>query len=103
MTGLILLGTTHPRDFSLSDSRLAITKLYASADGVAPLADVLANATLLPPSTRWVAIKGGNDSQFGHYGFQPGDRWASLSRTEQETETLKAVLAALETAPLPRQ
>ena len=97
--GLVLIGSTHPRDFSLAQSRLAVTKLYGTADGVAPAAKVLANAALLPPSTHWVAIEGGNHHQFGYYGFQPGDRWASISRAQQQAETLQALLDALNVVP----
>jgi len=96
MAGLILLGSTHPRDFSLADSRLAVTKIYGTADGVAPARKVLANASLLPTATTWVPVEGGNHNQFGYYGFQPGDRWASISRAEQQAATLAAMLAALE-------
>lgn len=99
MTGLILIGSTHPRDFSLADTRLAVTKIYGTADGVASADDVLANATLLPASTRWVAIEGGNHHQFGYYGFQPGDHFASITRDEQQAATLAAVLSALDAAP----
>ena len=98
MTSLILLGTTHPRDFSLADSRLAVTKVYGTADGVSPAADVLANAALLPAATRWVPIEGGNHGQFGYYGLQPGDRWPSISRADQQAATLRAMLVALESA-----
>ncbi len=101
MTGLILIGSTHPRDFSLADTRLAVTKIYSTADGVASADDVLANAALLPASTRWVAIEGGNHHQFGYYGFQPGDHFASITRDEQQAATLTAVLSALDTATPP--
>ena len=101
MTGLIPIGSTHPRDFSLADTRLAVTKIYGSADGVASADDVRANAALLPASTRWVAIEGGNHHQFGYYGFQPGDHFASITRHEQQAATLTAVLEALETTPMP--
>ena len=100
MRGLILLGSTHPRDFSLADSRLTVTKVYGTSDGVASAADVLANAALLPPSTHWIPIEGGNHNQFGYYGFQPGDHWASISRAEQQTATLTAVLGALQAATM---
>ena len=95
-TALVLVGTTHPRDFSLAGSRLAVTKLYGTADGVAPAKTVLANAALLPSSTHWVAIDGGNHHQFGYYGFQPGDSWASISRAQQQEQTLRALLDALQ-------
>lgn len=92
---LILLGSTHPRDFSLADSRLAVTKLYATKDGVAPVGDVLANRTLLPAKTTWVLIDGGNHHQFGAYGFQPGDHKATISAEAQQAKTLQAILTAL--------
>ena len=82
MTGLILIGSTHPRDFSLADTRLAVTKIYGIADGVASAADVRGNAVLLPASTRWIAIESGNHHQFGYYGFQPGDHFAAITRDE---------------------
>jgi pimeloyl-ACP methyl ester carboxylesterase len=101
MTGLILIGSTHPRDFSLADTRLTVTKMYGTADGIASADDVLANAALLPASTRWVAIEGGNHHQFGYYGFQPGDHFASITRDEQQAATLAAMLSALDAAPPP--
>lgn len=88
MTGLILLGSTHPRDFSLADTRLAVTKVYGTKDGVAPEGAVLAKAAHLPPSTHWVAIEGGNHNQFGYYGFQPGDHFATITRGAQQAATL---------------
>ncbi len=97
-TALILIGTTHPRDFSLGQSRLRVTKIYGTADGVAPAAKVLANRSLLPPATRWVTIEGGNHHQFGAYGFQPGDSWATISAARQQELTLQAMLQALATA-----
>jgi pimeloyl-ACP methyl ester carboxylesterase len=103
MTGLILLGSTHPRDFSLAASHLAITKVYATSDGVAPAADVLANAHLLPVWTRWIPLEGGNHNQFGHYGFQPGDHRASISRAAQQAAIVTAVLAALASPPTPSE
>ena len=101
MAALILLGSTHPRDFSLADSRLAVTKLYGTADGVASATDVLANAALLPANTRWVPVEGGNHNQFGYYGFQPGDHRASITRAEQQAVTLAAILAALDSLSMP--
>jgi pimeloyl-ACP methyl ester carboxylesterase len=98
-TALILIGTTHPRDISLAGSRLAVTKIYGTADGVAPASKVLANRALLPATTRWVAIAGGNHHQFGAYGFQPGDHRASISAATQQALTVEAVLAALAAAP----
>jgi pimeloyl-ACP methyl ester carboxylesterase len=81
---LLLLGTSHPRDFDLSRSPLDVTKIYASNDGLASPAEVLANARLLPPATHWILIDGGNHSQFAYYGFQLGDHRAKISRAQQQ-------------------
>lgn len=96
--GLLLVGTTHPRDVDLSKYPLPVTKIVGTKDGVAPIAKVEANAHLLPASTHWVRIEGGNHSQFGWYGFQPGDRFASISREQQHEQLVAAVKEALRIA-----
>lgn len=98
-TALILVATTHPRDFSLAQSRLVVTKIYGTDDGVAPVSKILANRALLPATTTWVPIEGGNHHQFAAYGFQPGDSWAGIDAATQQALTLQAFLKALATAP----
>lgn len=95
--GLILIGTSHPKEkrFNLSNSTLLVTKIYASNDGLASMDEVEANAVYLPESTTWVLINGGNHSQFGYYGSQLGDNTASISREQQQELTVDAILAAL--------
>lgn len=95
LAGLLLIGTSHPRDDDLSGLRLDVTKIFASEDGLASEAEVKEFARLLPPSTHWVRIKGGNHAQFGWYGRQLGDRSATISREEQHRQTVAAVLDAL--------
>jgi hypothetical protein len=56
---------------------------------------VLANQRLLPAHTRWVEIKGGNHSQFGHYGHQLFDGKAAISRVEQQKVARSALLDAI--------
>jgi len=72
-----------------------VTKVYASNDGVAPPNRVISNKGLLPKETQWVEIKGGNHSQFGHYGHQLFDGKATISRETQQTATRSALLEAL--------
>jgi len=97
LRGVIIAGSTHPRDVDLSHSRLAISKIVATMDGIAPL-DVSgspARRRLLPPDATWHRIEGGNHSQFGWYGTQLGDGTARITREQQHTEVLAAVLAVL--------
>lgn len=92
---LVLLATTHPRDFSLSDASFPVTKVMGTRDGVASPEKARANAANLPPHTRWVEIEGANHSQFGHYGFQLGDGRARISREEQQARVRALLLSAL--------
>jgi len=98
LAGLVLIGTTHPRDIDLYKSKLPILKIVATHDCVASLERVMANARLLPPSTQWVRIEGGNHRQFGYYGYQLGDCGATISRESQQTQTATALTRFLETA-----
>ena len=101
LAGLVLIGTSHPRDFSLANSRLQVTQVYGTRDTVADVEKVLRARRNLPPSIRDVRIDGGNHSQFGYYGFQPGDWPATISRETQQRLTVEAILAALEAAARP--
>lgn len=98
VAGLVLVGTTHPRDVNLSALKVPVTKIVGTKDGVAPLAKSEANRALLPPATTWVRIEGGNHSQFGWYGFQPFDHFASIPRAEQQKQMITAIINALRAA-----
>ncbi|MFT7775043.1 alpha/beta fold hydrolase [Roseateles sp.] len=99
VTALVLVGTTHPKDHDLSALQLPVTKVYATNDEVAPVRRVLGNRRLLPASTQWLEIKGGNHSQFGHYGHQLFDGDATITREEQQLLTRGALLQALAHIP----
>jgi triacylglycerol esterase/lipase EstA (alpha/beta hydrolase family) len=89
---LILIGTTHPRDISLANITIPILKIYGSNDGVADEKSIFRNKAKLPVTTKFVEIKGGNHAQYGYYGFQLGDNSATISREQQQAETLKIIM-----------
>ncbi|NNF12081.1 MAG: hypothetical protein HKN72_02590 [Gemmatimonadetes bacterium] len=95
LNGLLLIGTSHPRDVDLSDIAVPVTKVVGTRDGLASPDEVRANASLLPEHTRWVWIEGGNHSQFGWYGFQPMDRRPRLSASEQRLLMVEAILGLM--------
>jgi len=97
LDGLILIGTSHPKEEAsdLSNTTLSVTKIYATNDGLASTDEVEANARYLPDDTKWVLIEGGNHSQFGYYGGQLGDNAATISREQQQELTIEAILTAL--------
>jgi hypothetical protein len=100
-SGLILIGTSHPRDFSLASTRLAVTRIHGTRDTVADVEKLEANRTNLPAVITDVRIDGGNHSQFGSYGFQPGDWPATISREDQQRQTLRAILESLQADAAP--
>lgn len=93
--GLAIIGSSHPRDQDLSALSIPVVKVVGTRDGLAPPDEVRKNAALLPDETRWVWIEGGNHSQFGWYGFQPMDRWATIPASEQRATMIQEVLDLL--------
>lgn len=92
---LVLIATSHPKDFDLSGLTIPVKKLSASNDGVAPPPLIQSTKQNLPAHTQWVEIVGGNHSQFGFYGPQLGDGTATIDRAEQQRQTLEEILATL--------
>lgn len=92
MNGLFLLGTSHPRDFDLSERTLPTIKLYAQFDGLASVSEVMENKLKLPKNTDLIEVLGGNHSQFGYLGKLLTDENPLISLTEQQSFTLNALI-----------
>lgn len=95
VAGLVLIGTTHPRELDLSNSALPMAKIYGTRDCVADTAAMLGNSWRLPLHIRWFRIEGANHRQFGYYGYQLGDCSATIPRAAQHALTARAVKAFL--------
>lgn len=95
LSGLVIIGSTHPRDHDLSSLSIPVTKVVGTRDGLASPDKVRQNAALLPSHTRWMWIEGGNHSQFGWYGFQPLDRRPRVDASVQRAAMLDGVLEIL--------
>lgn len=67
-------------------------KIVGTRDGLATPNEVRQNASKLPGHTRWIWIDGGNHCQFGWYGFQPGDRFATIDASRQRHVMVDAML-----------
>jgi surfactin synthase thioesterase subunit len=102
-SGVVLIGTSHPRDVDLSGLTVPVTKIAGTRDGLASRPEVEANRAKLPASTHWVWVEGGNHSQFGWYGFQPLDRPAEISAADQREQMIVSVLEVLRLAALSSQ
>jgi predicted esterase len=95
LAGAVLLGTSHPRDFSLAATTIPMTRVYGTRDTIADVEKLERTRENLPPAARIVRIDGGNHSQFGYYGFQPGDWPATITRDAQQVIVRQAILDAL--------
>jgi pimeloyl-ACP methyl ester carboxylesterase len=89
MKGLFLLGTSHPRDISLSNQSIPTIKFYAENDGLASAEEVLENKDKLPINAKLILVEGGNHSQFGYLGKLLMDDNAGITLEEQQTIVLE--------------
>lgn len=92
LSGLLLIGTTHPKDHDLSSLRIPVLKVSGTRDCVADLKASQANASKLPSQAQWTTIVGANHAQFGYYGMQLGDCRATISRENQQRQVREEVL-----------
>jgi hypothetical protein len=92
--GLVLMAS-YPPGAELASSDIRVLSIYGTNDGLAGVQNILDSAANLPANTRFVAIEGGNHAQFGYYGVQAGDGVAAISREEQITQTVNAIVNLL--------
>jgi len=93
--GLVLWAAYPDSSNDLSHRDLAVTSIYGTLDGLATTEKIDASHPLLPPTTEWVAIEGGNHAQFGRYGPQSGDNPATIGPKEQQRLVVEATLRLL--------
>jgi dienelactone hydrolase len=91
----IALIASYPAGDALANTIIQVVSIYGTNDGLAAQEDILASASRLPRQTRFIAIEGGNHSQFGYYGLQAGDGEATISRTLQIQQTAEALISLL--------
>lgn len=88
--GLFLTASYPANSDDLSGFKdLATYSVSATNDGLATPDKIEASRPLLPANTTWMPIQGGNHAQFGYYGDQPGDGQATISREEQQRQTVE--------------
>ncbi|HAC16046.1 MAG TPA: hypothetical protein DCE78_08905 [Bacteroidetes bacterium] len=96
INGLLLVGTSHPRELNLSDLTIDVTKIYGSNDGLASEEEVNQFAVNLPADVHLVKITGGNHQQFANYGYQLGGGTADITRQKQQEIMIDAIIKQLE-------
>jgi pimeloyl-ACP methyl ester carboxylesterase len=94
--GLVLLAST-PADDSLKYGSLRVLSVSGSLDGLFPPQDLEASRALLPTSSTFLLVDGGNHAQFGDYGPQSGDNPAAIGPEEQWEQTARLIAEFLQT------
>ena len=90
----LVLWAAYPANDSLKDSQAKVILIYGTQDisGVSAFEN---SHALLPASTEYVAIQGGNHAQFGDYGAQPGAKEATITRADQQRQAVDATVQFL--------
>ena len=92
----LILWASYPADDSLKNKHIKVLSIYGTLD-MAGMDSFVEKQPLLPSDTEFVIIQGGNHSQFGDYGLQPGDNEATISRADQQQQVVDATVRFLET------
>jgi hypothetical protein len=90
----LIFWASYPADTSIKNSNLRVLSIYGTND-MAGMAKFDETAALNPADTQYVVIQGGNHAQFGDYGPQPGDNAATISRADQQSQVVSAVVSFL--------
>jgi len=92
--GLFFLASYASAMHAMPDSTLPMTMIYGTLDDVTRKSEFEASSERLPPHTRFVPIEGGDHYQFG--SFHDAVRTATISREEQQRQTVKSLLTFLD-------
>ena len=87
----IAFMAAYPADSTnLSSLPIKVVTIHGSNDGLATNDKIQNSLKNLPADAQAVLIEGGNHAQYGNYGPQAGDGVATISRAEQQQQTVTA-------------
>ena len=89
LDGMALLAAYSTKN--LQEEDFSVVSLYGSEDGVLNMDKIEESRAYMPTNYTEICIEGGNHAQFGNYGVQKGDGVASISRQEQQNQTVEAI------------
>lgn len=96
LRALVLLAGYPAEGWDLSALELPVLSIAAGNDSVFDSQAYDETRDLLPPETTFVTIAGGNHAGFADYGPQSGDGVSTISRDEQQRETVEYIASFLE-------
>ncbi|MEN6329995.1 MAG: alpha/beta hydrolase [Methanobacteriaceae archaeon] len=78
-----------------SNASFKALSIRGSLDGLTTSEDLSANIDKFPSNTTFITINGGNHYNVGNYGAQTGDNNSTITREQQQTETINYILEFL--------
>jgi len=78
-----------------SNASFKALSIRGSLDGLTTNKDISENLNKFPVNTIFVTIAGGNHYNFGDYGVQQGDNNSSITRKEQQNQTINYMIEFL--------
>lgn len=84
LRGIFFLASYPEKKINLRHFKVPVLSITASQDGVLNKKNYKKAKKLLPPSTKYLVINGGNHAGFGSYGKQKGDNKASIKNSDQQ-------------------
>jgi hypothetical protein len=92
--GVIYLAAYPSAD--ASNATFKALSIRGSFDNLTTSEDIEKNKNKFPANTTFVTINGGNHYNYGNYGVQAGDNNSTITREQQQNETVNAILKFLE-------
>lgn len=74
-----------------SNASFKALSIRGSLDNLTQKEDISKNLDKFPANTTFITIEGGNHYNFGDYGVQAGDNNSTITREEQQTQTITAI------------
>jgi hypothetical protein len=78
-----------------SNASFKALSIRGSLDNLTTASDISKNRDKFPANTTFTTIIGGNHFNVGDYGFQEGDNNSTITREEQQNQTVTAILLFL--------
>ena len=92
----IVFWASYPANDFFKNRDIPILSVYGTNDGLADGDKIEETSALLPESTSYFPIAGGNHAQFGSYGAQSGDNPATITAYEQWSQVAEETSDFLE-------
>jgi dienelactone hydrolase len=75
-----------------SNATFKALSIRGSLDNLTKAEDISRNLDKFPANTTFITIEGGNHYNFGDYGIQAGDNNSTITREEQQQQTINAIV-----------